>query len=134
MNFAKAARIDVSAGVRAGFAADYADAFRIAAVRGHRASDWAQRTLRGADPARGPFARLVWHGLLGFELAAPGTAGSLVGWRITVDGPELLVLEADGRLMAGRMVFEACDTALTCTTTVRSPARSGQSPDAYIVR
>jgi hypothetical protein len=59
---------------------------------------------------------LVWHGLLGFELAAPGTAGSLVGWRIAVDEPELLVLETDGRLMSGRMVFEACDTSLTWTT------------------
>lgn len=119
MNAAKATRVDVSAGVRAGFAADYADAFRIAAVRGHRASEWAQRTLSGADRGRGLFARLVWHGLLGFELAAPGTARTLVGWRITVDEPELLVLDADGRLMVGRMVFEACDTALTWTTMLR---------------
>lgn len=118
MNIARAARVDVSAGLRSGFAADYGDAFRIAAVRGHRASDWAQRSLSGADPARGLFGRLVWHGLLGFELAAPGTAGSLVGWRIAVDEPELFVLETDGRLMAGRMVFEACDTALTWTTMV----------------
>ena len=119
MNSAKATRVDVSAGVRAGFAADYADAFRIASVRGHRAGEWAQRTLSGADSSRDLFARLVWHGLLGFELAAPDTAGTLVGWRITVDEPELFVVETDGRLMAGRMVFEAGDTALTWTTMLR---------------
>jgi len=62
---------------------------------------------------------LVWHGLLGFQLAASGTAGTLVGWQIAVDEPELLVLETDGRLMAGRMIFDASDTAVTWTTMLR---------------
>jgi hypothetical protein len=114
-----ATRVDVGTGVGAGFAADYSDAFRIAAVRGHRAREWAQRSLGGADRAHGLFRRLVWNGLLGFELAAPGTAGTLVGWRIACEEPQLLVLEADGRRMAGRIVFEASDTALTWTTMLR---------------
>jgi hypothetical protein len=57
-------------------------------------------------------------GLLGFQLAASGTAGTLASWQIAVDEPELLVLETDSRLMAGRMVFEACDT-VTWTTMLR---------------
>jgi hypothetical protein len=62
------------------------------------------------------FGRLVWNGLLGFQLAASGMTETLVGWRVAADEPELLVLETDGRLMSGRMVFEASETALTWTT------------------
>ena len=116
---ASATRVDVDARVRAEFAADYGDAFRIASVPSHRAHEWAQRSLRGADPANGSFGRLVWHGLLGFQLAASGTAGTLVGWQIAVDEPDLFVLETDGRLMAGRMIFQACDIAVTWTTMLR---------------
>jgi hypothetical protein len=116
---ASATRVDVGARVRAEFPADYCDAFRIASVPGHRAREWARRSLRGADPANGSFGRLVWHRLLGFQLAGSGTAGTLVGWHIAVDEPDLLVLETDGRLMAGRMIFEASDTAVTWTTMLR---------------
>src|SRR4051794_29671933 len=91
-----AIRVDVGAHVHSEFAADYCDAFRITSVRGHRAREWARRSLRGAGPANSSFGRLVWHGLLGFRLAASGTAGTLVGWQIAVDEPELLVLETDG--------------------------------------
>jgi hypothetical protein len=113
---ASATRVDVDARVRAGFVADYGDAFRIAAVPGHRAREWAEGSLRGADRGHGLFAGLVWHGLLGLQLAAPGTPGTLVGWQIAVDEPDLFTVEADGRLLAGRMVFQACDTAVTWTT------------------
>jgi hypothetical protein len=116
---ASATRVDVDARVRAEFPADYCDAFRIAAVSGHRAREWAQRSLRGADPAQGLFGKWVWHRLLGFQLAASGTTGTLFGWKIAVDEPELFVLDSDGRLMAGRMVFAASDTALTWTTMLR---------------
>lgn len=49
---ASATRVDVDARVRAAFAADYSDAFRIAAAPGHRAREWARRSL-GADDAPG---------------------------------------------------------------------------------
>jgi hypothetical protein len=123
---ASVTRVDVDAGVRFAIPADYSDAFRIAAAPGHSAREWAQRSLRGADPANGLFGRLIWHGLLGFQLAPSGTAGTLVGWRIVVDEPDLFVLETDGRLMAGRMVFEACDTALTWTTMLRYHRRAAR--------
>jgi hypothetical protein len=116
---ASATRVDVDARVQSGFTPDYGDALRIAAVPGHRAREWAERSLRGAERRHGLFAGLVWHGLLGFQLAAPGTAATLVGWHVAVDEPDLFVVEADGRLMAGRMVFEACDTAVTWTTMLR---------------
>jgi hypothetical protein len=116
---ASATRVDVDARHLSGFPADYCDAFRVAGVPGHRTREWAQRSLRGADPEHGLFGRLVWHRLLGFQLAAPGSAETLVGWQIRVDEPELFVLDADGWLMAGRMVFQACDTHVTWTTMLR---------------
>jgi hypothetical protein len=114
-----AIRVDVDARRRAEFAADYSDAFRIDAEPGHSAGEWAQRSLRGAEAGHGLFSRMAWRGLLGLHLAAPGTPGTLVGWRIAVDEPERFVLETGGRLMSGRMVFELSDAAVTWTTMLR---------------
>ena len=99
----------------ADFAPDYSDCFEIASLPGATAGDWARASLRGAD---GPFSRVVWQGLRGFRLAS-GTPGTLVGWPIRHDSPERFVMESDGRLMAGRMVFELVDDAVRWTTTLR---------------
>ena len=110
-----ATRTDVPEGAVADFAPDYSDCFEIASLSGATAGDWARASLRGAD---GPFSRVVWQGLLGFRLA-PGAPGTLVGWPIRHDSPERFVMESDGRLMAGRMVFELVDDAVRWTTTLR---------------
>jgi hypothetical protein len=115
-----ATRIDVPRALTVGV--DYADCFRAVAVPGASAGDWATATLRGAE---GPFSRIVWHGVLGFDLAAPGTPDTLVGWAITADSPERFVMETDGRLMAGRMVFDVDETDVRWTTSLRFHGKAG---------
>lgn len=120
---ATATRTEVPDSAVADFSTDYADCFRVASVPGTTAADWAQAALRGAD---GAFSRVVWQGILGFELVASGTPGTLVGWPIRVDSPERFVLQTDGPLMAGRMAFELSDDEVRWTTSLhyhRSIAR-----------
>ncbi|MGY2873843.1 hypothetical protein ACVW00_001033 [Marmoricola sp. URHA0025 HA25] len=117
-----ASRIDVPEALAAGV--DYGDCFTVAAVSGASAGAWAHATLRGAE---GPFSRVVWQGILGFELVAPGAAGTLVGWAIAQDSPERFVMEADGRLMAGRMVFDVDDSEVRWTTSLRFHGRIGSA-------
>jgi hypothetical protein len=117
-----AARTAVPEGAVADFSPDYSDCFEIASLPGTTAADWARASLRGAD---GPFSRVVWQGLLGFRLAS-GAPGTLVGWPIRHDSPGRFVLESDGRLMAGRMVFELVDGSVRWTTTLRFHGTSGR--------
>lgn len=118
-------RIDVVAAESADFKAGYGDAFRIGAVPGVSAREWARVSLRGAEAANRMFARLAWHGVLGFDLASRGAAQTLVGWHITTDEPNRLVLDTDGRLMAGRIVFALADDTVTWTTLVRFHRTAG---------
>jgi hypothetical protein len=113
---ATATRTDVPEGAVSDFSPSYSDCFRVASVPGRTAADWAWASLRGAD---GAFSRVVWQGILGFELASSGTPGTLVGWPICHDSPARFVLETDGRLMAGRMVFELAGDEVRWTTTLR---------------
>lgn len=112
----RVAQVEADADTLAGFGADYSDAFSVATVAGSTASAWARRSLRGANVANGAFKNAVWHGALGFDLAAEGTPDAFVGWQISTDLPERFVLDADGRLMRGRMVFEVSPSVVTWTT------------------
>jgi hypothetical protein len=96
---------------------NYADAFSVADPPPASARTWAERCLAGEPEwQHRVFGTLVWHGVLGFDLAQPGTDGTMVGWRIAVDEPELFVLKTDGRLMAGCMVFAIDGRSVTWTT------------------
>lgn len=113
-------RVEVEPRAVAGFTAHYGDSFRIS--RGPGATEpraWAQMALRGTGDANGAFSRLVWEGLLGFDLAAPGTPGTLQGWRVTTDDQTSFVMAADGSRMAGQMVFSVAGDAVTWTTLLR---------------
>ena len=117
-----ATRIDVPKALAAGV--DYADCFTVVAVPGASAGDWARATLRGAE---GPFSRVVWHGILGLDLAPPGAPDTWVGWRIAQDSSERFVMETDGRLMAGRMVFDVDRSEVRWTTSLRFRGRVGSA-------
>jgi hypothetical protein len=110
-----AIRVDVPDSAVADFAPDYSDCFRVDGVPGRTAGEWARATLRGAD---GAFSRVVWQGILGFRLT-PGAPGTFVGWSIREDSPERFVLQSEGRLMAGRMVFEVGELDVRWTTSLR---------------
>jgi hypothetical protein len=111
-------RVGPDGGLCAEFEADYADAFIVAADGDRPARSWASAALGGAEVAGGLFARVAWHGVLGFELAPP-SAEVVAGWRVTTEQPERLVLDVDGRLMAGRIVFDAGDGGVRWTTMLR---------------
>jgi hypothetical protein len=111
-------RITTPPSAVADFPADYWDCFAIATTGGS-AGRWARLSLRGAESAGGIFSTLVWQGVLGFNLDAAGTPETVVGWRITEETPTRLVLDADGRLMRGRMVFEIVGPEAVWTTMVR---------------
>jgi hypothetical protein len=110
-----ASRIEVPESAIADFAPDYSDCFEVDPVAGRTAADWARASLRGAD---GAFSRVVWQGILGLELDS-GAPGTFVGWPIREDSPGRFVVQTDGRLMAGRMVFEVGDHAVRWTTSLR---------------
>ena len=108
----RAHRVPVPPAAGAGFDHDYGDAFAVTALADDHANRadapalrWAELGLAGAEQAHRLFARLAWQLGLGFALEPRGRAGTLAGWRIVDDTPDRLVLDCDGRLMAGRMVF-----------------------------
>lgn len=115
----RARRTEPDPALVADFAADYADAVCLPVTKSHRAQKWAYYSLRGADVAGGIFTRLIWGGVLGFRLAPKGAPETLVGWRSTVDEPDRYVLDTDGRLMAGRMIFQTFATEVRWTTMLR---------------
>lgn len=105
----RARRVPVPPAAAAGFDHDYGDAFAVPAGTGAgvdaSARRWAELGLAGAERFHRLFGRLAWQLGLGFRLAPRGQAGTLVGWRIVEDTDDRFVLDCDGRLMAGRMVF-----------------------------
>jgi hypothetical protein len=117
----RAIRVDVSAdAVEQLPGADYADAFSVASIPGTTAAAWAKRSL-GAGPTTGrrAFQQLVWHGLLGFDLAAEDAPDAIARWKMLVNEANLLVLAIDGRLMTGRIIFVIDDQSTTWTTALR---------------
>jgi hypothetical protein len=115
----QALRVEPDPVIVTDFDADYADAFRIDGIPGTTARSWMDASLHGSDAARGLFRTLVWHGLLRFELAGDLEAGTAFGWRISIEEHHCVVLDTDGSLAAGRMVFAATDDATTWTTMLR---------------
>lgn len=107
------------------FSADYWDAFRIAGVNGVRPGKWAASALGGAEVANRAFGGLVWHTMMGFELAPRDATDALVGWHISTDAADKFVLDVDGSRTAGRMVFVCDGDDLLWTTMLRHHSRSG---------
>jgi hypothetical protein len=115
----RAAGVEPDADALAEFGADYADAYSIASPHRGPVRDWAKACVGGADAVNGAFGRLVWAGVLGFRLDHRSGPGTFVGWRVTVDEPERYLLDADGRLMAGQMIFARSGETVTWTTMLR---------------
>ncbi|HJQ43132.1 MAG TPA: hypothetical protein VJ831_08610 [Jatrophihabitantaceae bacterium] len=114
----RARRVDPPAGALAYLTdVDYADAFAIASAPPTPARTWAKLCLTGGPSLpRRAFSTLVWHGVLGFDLAASQAPDTFAGWSIVVDEPELFVLTCEGRLMSGLMVFAAPEAGVPAVT------------------
>src|SRR3954447_950050 len=111
-----ALRLSEESPVVAEFGAEYWDSYAIAAVPGVAPRECARLSLRGADGVFGP---VVWHGLLGFKLAEKQAPGTLVGWSIGRDTEDQYVLDVDGSLMTGRMVFALVNGQIVWTTMLK---------------
>jgi len=99
--------------------AEYADAYRIASAPGVTAEQWARRAFEsGPHAQRQLFSLIVWRGLLGLRLVAPDSP-NVAGWAIAENQPAILVLRAEGRLVAGRLIVEASAAHTTLTTLLR---------------
>jgi len=118
-----ARRIAPDPSVVVDFAADYVDSFAIETALAAGARAWADASLHGS---RGVFGSVVWHGLLRFELAAEGEARTAFGWRVTTEQDRLMVMDIDGPLAAGRMVFAVSDDMATWSTMLRFRGRTGR--------
>ena len=112
-------RVEPDPAIVTDFDADYADAFRIDGIPGTTAGSWMDASLHGSEAARGLFRTVVWHGLLRFDLAGDLEAETAFGWHISVEEHQRVVLDTDGSLAAGRMVFAATDGTTTWTTMLR---------------
>jgi hypothetical protein len=110
-------RITTAPAALTDFPADYWDCFTTPAMHGG-ADQWARTSLRGAQSLGGLFSLVVWQGVLGFSLDPPATPGTVAGWQITEQSPKRCVLDADGRLMRGRMIFEVAGGEATWTTMI----------------
>lgn len=119
-------RVVPDAAVVADFAADYVDSFAIDGLPGSRARAWADSSLHGSDAAGGLFRSVVWHGLLRFDLAGGAEAGTAFGWRVSAEQDDIVVMEVDGPLAAGRMIFAVTSEATTWTTMLRFHRRTGR--------
>lgn len=115
----RARAVDPSADDVTAFRADYGDAFETPAVPGVTASDWARVALPGEDVGGRVFSEVVWSRTLGFELAQAGTDGTIAGLEVLEDRAERCVLAMEGRLMAGRQVFEVVGGRVRWTTMLR---------------
>jgi hypothetical protein len=111
-------RVESAPALVAEFRADYVDAFQIEPVPGATARAWMEASLHGSDAHGGLFRSVVWHGLLRFDLAGPDRDGTAFGWQVSADRHDLVVLDVDGPLAAGRMVFAVADET-TWTTMLR---------------
>ena len=122
----QASRVEPVAAVVADFAADYVDAFAIDGPTRIAARAWADSSLHGSDAAGGLFRTVVWHGLLRFDLADADEAGTAFGWRVSTEQDCLVVMDVDGPLAAGRMIFAVSDDTTTWTTMLRFHRRTGR--------
>ena len=121
-----ASRVEPDAAVVADFAADYVDAFAIEGPTRIAARAWADSSLHGSDAAGGLFRTVVWHGLLRFDLADADEAGTAFGWRVSTEQDCLVVMDVDGPLAAGRMIFTISHDTTTWTTMLRFHRRTGR--------
>ena len=122
----QASRVEPDAAVVAGFAADYVDAYAIEGPTRITARAWSDSSLHGSDAAGGLFRTVVWHGLLRFDLADADEAGTAFGWRVSTEQDCLVVMDVDGPLAAGRMIFVVSDDTTTWTTMLRFHRRTGR--------
>jgi hypothetical protein len=100
---------------------DYADAFEIHRnASDHRhAESWARDGFERLPMKSRKYGMLAHRYLLGFRLGPWSSPEHIFGWCIAISRPDVLYLEATGRLMSGHMIWRLERDRLVMTTFVK---------------
>lgn len=115
----RARRIPVREPVPDGGRFDYADAFeiRLPFPDGRTAEEWARSGLEHAPAAVRRLVVWVHRHVLGFPLDPRPSPGTVLGWHIRSCQPDVIVLDAESRLLRGILVGRRGDaTRMELTT------------------
>jgi hypothetical protein len=106
---------------------DYEDAYEIAAPAAEAVSaeQWARSVFEGAV-ALAPLLHLGWSLYCRLDLAARGSRGAVLGWRIVDRTPEVVVLDADGSSVHAQLVIWTTSSTLNFSTFVHYKNRGGR--------
>ena len=98
---------------------DYADAFeiRLSHADDRTAEVWARDSLERAPAAVRRLVVAVHRRVLGFPLDPRAAPGTVLGWPIRSAEPDVVVLEAESRLLRGVLVGRRGDPSRTELTT-----------------
>ena len=103
----------------AGFGdADYASAFEVTIARADVRSpeQWARAAFEDSPKALRLFVMFGWRHVLGFRLETPSTSGTVAGWHVVADEPEVMSLRvASGSLTALKRVRVSNDRVVMTT-------------------
>ncbi|WP_051158956.1 hypothetical protein [Tsukamurella sp. 1534] len=102
---------------------DYADRFTQEGAGRGTAEQWA-RAMFGDSPS--PVERLIWGGALRLRLDRAAGPETIAGWTVGERGDGWIRMEADGPLLAGRLVVRAHAGTVSLTTAVRYRSRPGE--------
>src|SRR5215207_1456883 len=99
--------------------ADYADAFeiRLPAPDGRTAEQWIRDALERLPAPLRLVVVLVHRHVLRFRLAPLGAAGTVLGWRMAIDEPDIVVLETSSSLLDATLVGRRAEPTRTSITT-----------------
>lgn len=101
--------------------ADYADAFEISRRQSDKRSPerWARDGFENLPLKSRRSGMFAHRHLLGFRLGPWSSPDHIFGWRIAESRPDVLRLEAKGKIMEGHMIWRLKDDRLVMTTFVR---------------
>lgn len=97
---------------------DYADAFSLETPVRRTPEQWARLALEDVSPLLRGIIRQA-HRILGLRLAPDGSADHVLGWAILQNGPDELVLGADGGLGNPRIVILTSPGHIVFATIIR---------------
>ncbi|KZM72901.1 DUF2867 domain-containing protein [Nocardia terpenica] len=100
--------------------ADYASAFELG-TRGTRQTPerWARSVFEDAPAAMRVVLVLGWRLVLGLRMGPTATPDYVLGWHITEQGPNVVVLESNSPFLAAQNIVVTNDSTVSWSTLVR---------------
>jgi Protein of unknown function (DUF2867) len=104
---------------------DYASAFRVPrqAADTRSAEQWARAAFEGAPAVLSAFVVAGWRYGLGFRLGPRASRAHVLGWKITGNAPDAVVLDLQSALLTAKKVVRVEGDRVVMTTFVRYERR-----------